>query len=333
MNTLSDSTSARRTATRLGLALIVFIGIEIALSHALTYIFHVQFQSELLGYIVPYASVYVVGFILFLLITRPVKRSSIPKEKWGFWHLVCAMAASYAGGYICNLAYSLINTLVTGASAVTMTTTSFSSLVDVNPIFSFILMTIVVPVVEEFVFRKTLIGCTRKYGEKIAIIFSSAMFALFHMNLQQLFYAFAIGLVFGYVYSKTGNLVYTIIFHSINNMLGYFASFALNGLAEAMGASGLSDLSSALSSSSGTLTSMSTILPWLILEYTVSGIAYALVIIGIIHFFRKIIKVRFTKDAPNQLTHAAPLYLNVGVILFGIMCLVMLVFRQVTGTM
>ena len=66
-------------------------------------------------------------------------------------------------------------------------------------------LVIVGPIFEEWLFRKQLIDHTRKYGEKTAILLSGLAFGLFHMNLFQFFYAFLLGLMFGYVYTRTSS--------------------------------------------------------------------------------------------------------------------------------
>jgi uncharacterized membrane protein len=48
---------------------------------------------------------------------------------------------------------------------------------------------------------------------------SALLFGLFHGSLNQLCYAFLLGLVFGYVYIRTGKLRYTIMLHiGINSL-------------------------------------------------------------------------------------------------------------------
>ena len=46
------------------------------------------------------------------------------------------------------------------------------------------------------------------------------MFGLFHLNLFQFFYAFGLGLMFGYVYMRTSQLRYSIVMHMIINFNG-----------------------------------------------------------------------------------------------------------------
>jgi membrane protease YdiL (CAAX protease family) len=85
-----------------------------------------------------------------------------------------------------------------------------------NPL-AMLMVAVLAPIFEELVFRKLIIDRTRRYGELTAIMYSSIAFGLFHCNLYQIFYAFAIGVVLGYVYIRTGNVLLTIIIHFLVN--------------------------------------------------------------------------------------------------------------------
>ena len=87
-------------------------------------------------------------------------------------------------------------------------------------IWNVVFLVIVGPIFEEWLFRKQLIDHTRKYGEKTAILLSGLAFGLFHMNLFQFFYAFLLGLMFGYVYTRTSKLRYSTVMHMIINFNG-----------------------------------------------------------------------------------------------------------------
>ncbi len=80
-----------------------------------------------------------------------------------------------------------------------------------------IMVSLLAPIFEELVFRKFIIDRTQRYGEMVAIMYSSLAFGLFHCNLYQFFYAFVIGIVLGYVYIRTGNIILTIIMHMCVN--------------------------------------------------------------------------------------------------------------------
>ncbi len=86
------------------------------------------------------------------------------------------------------------------------------------------------PIMEEIVFRRIIIDdCIRRTGKKwAAILISATLFGLIHMNPAQMVFAFLIGLLFGWVYVRTGSMLPGIIGHIINNtvaVLGmrYFA--------------------------------------------------------------------------------------------------------------
>lgn len=85
-----------------------------------------------------------------------------------------------------------------------------------------ILMTgILAPVIEELVFRYGLIGLFKNYhpkrlkcsGVTIGIIFSAVSFGIAHGNLVQGSYAFVLGLLLGYLYTRNNNLTESILLH------------------------------------------------------------------------------------------------------------------------
>lgn len=74
------------------------------------------------------------------------------------------------------------------------------------------------PIAEELLFRRSLCELLRPFGERMAAAASALLFAAFHASIGQFFYAFAAGLLFGYVYLKTGRLRYTVILHIAVNL-------------------------------------------------------------------------------------------------------------------
>ena len=76
------------------------------------------------------------------------------------------------------------------------------------------------PVCEELLFRRLVAGRLARYGEKPAAFVSALLFALYHGNLEQFFYAFALGLLLAYVYFRTGQLAAPIALHMVLNWYG-----------------------------------------------------------------------------------------------------------------
>ena len=88
-------------------------------------------------------------------------------------------------------------------------------------VFGVLSITILGPLLEEFLFRGFIQKRLVQIGVKplYAILASSAIFGVIHMNLAQIPFAFAIGLIFGWLYYRTGSLLPGIIGHIINNSL------------------------------------------------------------------------------------------------------------------
>jgi len=88
------------------------------------------------------------------------------------------------------------------------------------------LMTLVLvgPLSEELIFREGIIGGMLRGGSKpwVAIIVSALAFSAMHFNLAQGFYAFPLGVIFGIIYYKTGNVVLTSLLHILNNAIAAF---------------------------------------------------------------------------------------------------------------
>lgn len=85
--------------------------------------------------------------------------------------------------------------------------------------YNVIVVGIMAPVWEEILFRRMIIDRMNRLGDRPAIFTSALIFALVHGNFYQCFYAFAVGLVLGYIYVRTGKIRWTILLHILLNML------------------------------------------------------------------------------------------------------------------
>ena len=84
------------------------------------------------------------------------------------------------------------------------------------------------PVCEELIFRGTTMHLARKAVPFwLANVMQAFLFGLFHMNWIQGIYAFALGLVLGYVCEKGGSIYYSILLHILFNLWGTVISTLL----------------------------------------------------------------------------------------------------------
>ena len=81
----------------------------------------------------------------------------------------------------------------------------------------FILLTVIAPVFEEFIFRGAVLELLKPYGSGLAVFVSAFCFGVYHGNFQQFFYAFALGLCLGYIAIATNSIFCTTLLHAMFN--------------------------------------------------------------------------------------------------------------------
>lgn len=90
------------------------------------------------------------------------------------------------------------------------------------PVASLIQVCVLAPVIEEILMRDFLLrGLSAWYGNAVALLVSSAMFALLHFNMVQTLSALICGLVLGLLYMRTGSVGCCILAHAGYNLVSY----------------------------------------------------------------------------------------------------------------
>ena len=90
---------------------------------------------------------------------------------------------------------------------------------------AFITVAIYAPLFEEWLCRGLVLrGLLQKTSPAVAFIVSAVFFAVIHGNLWQAVPAFGMGLLFAYVYYRTGSLKLTMLMHFSNNAMALFTS-------------------------------------------------------------------------------------------------------------
>ena len=82
------------------------------------------------------------------------------------------------------------------------------------------------PLIEEIVFRGIVFRSLRRVSPPwVAILVSSVLFGLYHMNTVQIVYATLMGLVAGIIFEKSNNLLFPILVHVANNLVAAIQGF------------------------------------------------------------------------------------------------------------
>ena len=311
---------AKKHFSRLGLGTFVILGlgavVQILAMGVVDRVFPQWMENSWGMWLITFAPLYLIAVPVGLLLLRkvpakPLEKHDLKPGRYIISAIICIFMM-YAGNILGTVITALLQ-LLPGISAG-------------NPILGYatdnallpkvLFMVILAPVIEEYIFRKQLIDRMHIYGEKVAVITSALMFGLFHGNLSQLFYAFALGLVFGYVYLKTGKLRYSIGLHMLINFIGSVVGpFFLEKLA-VLDTMGTMDIAA-----------LEPILPWLL------GFgAYVLVLIGlaIAGLVLLCINKRRVSFAPAELelpkeSRFRTVYLNVGMILLILGCAALII--------
>ncbi|MGM9644610.1 MAG: lysostaphin resistance A-like protein [Eubacteriales bacterium] len=237
---LIDEAKERRNFSRIGLGYALFSLVSFAVA-LIIQIIVMLVNEDLLGStlflnILSPVSLYLFALPVLLVVLSKCEAKAPEKKKMGvgafLLFLITALGFMYIGAMIGNGVMEFLSNLVGYDYS-----NGLEGIIDEENIWiTAIFAVIVAPIGEEFVFRKLIIDRTQKYGAVISIGLSGLMFGLMHGNLYQFFYAFALGLLLGYIYYNTGKLYLTIAIHAIVNFIGSvltsFLSPVINKLAE-----------------------------------------------------------------------------------------------------
>ena len=234
-------TDARDYFSRLFFAVLILsavnFGIQISVSYIFYYNFPAIYNSWQFSWIVSVIPLYCIALPLFIL-TLPKLRYTYQaphkvKTPTLLLFLLISMACMTLFNYVSAYSVEMIRTL---SNDMLFKQDALNEMISETPIWvTALVVCIIAPIGEEFIFRKLIVDRTQAFGELSACIISGIIFGLFHGNLRQAIYAAPLGMVLAYVYIKTRNLIYPILMHMTVNLFGSvvvpnLALYALDGI-------------------------------------------------------------------------------------------------------
>ena len=174
--------------------------------------------TALLSFAMIVISVDIIGFPLILGLTRNIPTREIPKQKFGFFKFLPYIFMTFGIGIPLSFVGSLVNTMLTVPFGGSNTSVILELLNSSSILPRILVVGILAPIFEELIFRKVLIDRLSRYSTFLAIFVSGLFFGLYHGNFSQFFFATGIGLLFAFLYSKTGKIHLTIILHMVVNL-------------------------------------------------------------------------------------------------------------------
>jgi len=313
--------AAKKTFSRVGAALFTIAAVTTAVQGVVMGILAAGnlMDRSWVMWLATFAPLYCIGVPIGLLLFKKIPALRCEQSRIGVGRLLVYLLMCFPLMYIGNLLGTLLSLLLSGGTA---QNALYTFAFDDSPI-KIAVIVVIAPLVEEFIFRRQIIDRTRRYGEKTAIILSALAFGLFHMNLYQFFYAFGLGLIFAYVYTRTGKLRYSVVMHMVVNALG---SVAAPLLLKGVDLNALSQLTAG--DPAAVMQSVQGMLPQLALFG-----GYVLMILGLSIAGLVLLIVRAKKavflPAPEELPKKArvsAVYANAGMILYIVLCLAATVY-------
>ena len=261
--------------------------------------------------------------LMMFLIHKFVPAKQIEKKKMPVGQWLIAFIICVAGMYISNFIGIFITQIISVFKGSPVTNEMLDLSTSTSLWINIIIMVLLAPIYEEMIFRKLLIDRVVKYGEGTAILFSGLMFGLFHGNLNQFAYAFILGVIFGFVYVKTGTIRYTILLHMIINFMGSVLGVLVLKLIDynaLMEASNDPEIMTAY---------MMSHLPQFMVYMIYCFVLLGLVIAGIVLFIVKIKQIRLEAGEvriPKGQRFSSTV-LNVGMILYFIFWIIVIIYQ------
>jgi len=133
---------------------------------------------------------------------------------------------------------------------------------------------------------------------------------LIHGNFDQFFYAFGVGLIFAYIYIKTGKIKYTIALHMLVNFFGSVVPLALIKVTNIYELEKSTSLSNKLQIQKAIASLIFFLYDIIVLAVVVTGIVLLIV-------FRK--RICISKNAPEPLPEGNKtqiMFINAGMLAF-----------------
>ncbi len=279
-------------------------------------------QSDWYLWLLSSLPIYLCGLPLCLAVLRHAPAApDRPNRPMRISHWFLSLIISFGMMFIGNLIGQALMWLVSALTGLSTENPLDRMILDMHPLIPALFTVIVAPIGEEFIFRRLVIDRARRFGEWQAVLLSGALFGAFHMNFFQFFYAFFLGLVFGYIYVKTGRLRYTIALHAaINFMGGVIAPVLVRKILPL-----LEGLENGLPALTDLLPILPALLIYFLYSFLLSGSAMATVVLGIL-LHRKISFASTGEDT-------RPLWLNFSIIAFFAVCAIFAVAGIFSGAL
>lgn len=164
-------------------------------------------------------------FVVFLVYNKTnhinTKQAIAPTKKFSVWSLV--ITVGLVGVTIVGF-MPIINMIITAFSNAGIGNFESSTMYQMDTWWriglGFVAYALMPAIAEELLFRGIMLkGFSRRASGVASVLLSGLMFCLMHGSIQQTFYQLILGIMLGFVAYYTGNILFSMLFHFLNNAI------------------------------------------------------------------------------------------------------------------
>jgi len=178
----------------------------------------------LVGYLPCIIGEIIVIIIAIKTINIKIKEDMFSKNKSPKMFILLGTISCIGTGMISSIIYVIYSTILK-AKGITIPEPDFSFPMQRGYLILFLVYVCFLgPILEEIIFRGFILKSMQKYGNLTAIIVTSILFSMFHLNLVQFVNPVLMGIVLAFIAIKSKSIVPSIIAHIFNNSITFIAA-------------------------------------------------------------------------------------------------------------
>lgn len=169
---------------------------------------------------------YGLGLVVLLRIIKDIPSYNIQRNRIPFRVIIKCFLLQFT---------ALVASGIIAYGIALMKNTEISNQMNSKSPYMLFVILVFSPIAEEFVFRKLFADKLLQYGEELYIFASSFCFAIVHLvsiGIPQMIYTFILGIIWSYLYVKSGNLLIPIVLHSLSNLFGGIMIQEIQGISK-----------------------------------------------------------------------------------------------------
>lgn len=147
-----------------------------------------------------------------------LKKQGFKSDSWKM--ILIGLGTAGFGNVLIGLIMEVLGDHALVNNSIDMVTQALSATTPFEMVIQFVLVVIMAPIIEEYLFRGFVFTETKRaFSLAASVVLNGLIFGLYHMNLLQGINTFFFGMVLSLVYYYRKNITDAIIVHMVNNLV------------------------------------------------------------------------------------------------------------------